>query len=132
MVAKSQAAIERLEPAPVSACTSTDPSALSISSRVDSGRYGLRRPEYVTSHRATTNRTGAPYCRCRTCPRTVPCGLERTWLSGSVGQRSKDEAASRERRVGKRNRPGYERILREPASGRKPQAWASVQFRNDA
>src|SRR5919202_6531953 len=39
---------------------STDPSAFSIRSRVDSGRKALRRPEYETSQRATTRRT-APH-----------------------------------------------------------------------
>ena len=51
---------------PASAWTSTEPSDLRISSRVDSGRKALSRPEYDTSQRATTRRTAAPYWPFRT------------------------------------------------------------------
>src|SRR5687768_9437590 len=48
---------------PASACTRTEPSALSISSRSASGRTALRRPEYCTSHLATIRRMGSETVR---------------------------------------------------------------------
>src|SRR5690606_28878655 len=45
---------------PPSECRSTEPSALTSTSRVASGRLASRRPEYRAEHRATTSRTRPP------------------------------------------------------------------------